>query len=235
MPKKFKEEWKIYKNVFDQFTERTLFKLMSQKVINELNSPVQIGKEANVFSTTTPAGKKAIVKIYRLQSCNFNKMFDYIKQDIRFLHLKKQRREIIFAWVQREYRNLLKAREIGVNVPMPLAYLNNIIILEYIGDDIIAPMLKDHHPKNPPKFFNQLIKNYKLLYKKAGLVHADMSEFNILNYKEKPYLIDFSQTTPVKSSNAQELLKRDVKNICRFFKKVGLEKDQDKVIEIIKS
>jgi RIO kinase 1 len=234
MVRKSKEIWKVYKNVFDQFTERLIFKLKTQKVIDELKSPIQIGKEANVFSASTPANRDVIVKIYRLESCNFNQMFNYIKQDVRFMHLKKRRREIIFAWVQREHRNLLKARGAGVRVPTPLAYLNNIIVLEFIGDDEVAPQLKNAIPKNPEKFFKDLMSDYKKLYQDASLIHGDFSEFNILNYKEKPVMIDFSQCTPIKSPNANELLVRDIKNICRFFNKIGYETDKSEVISYIK-
>src|SRR5512134_3494385 len=143
MPRESREDWKIYGNVFDQFTERCVFKLISQKVIEGLASPVMIGKESNIFSATTPDKRNVIVKIYRLHSSNFNKMYDYIKQDPRFQGLKRTRREIIFAWVQREYRNLLKAREAGVRVPAPLAIVSHLLVLEYIGDDNVAQQLKD--------------------------------------------------------------------------------------------
>lgn len=235
MVKKSKEIWKIYKNVFDQFTERLIFKLKTQKIIDELKSPIQIGKEANVFSASTPENKDVIVKIYRLESCNFNQMYNYIKQDMRFMHLKKRRRDIIFAWVQREHRNLLKAREAGVRVPTPLIFLKNIIVLEFIGDDLVAPQLKNTIPENKKKFFDDLMKNYRNLYQKAKLIHGDFSEFNILNYKEQPVLIDFSQCTPVKSPNATELLNRDIKNICKFFRKIGYDTNEEEVIKKIKA
>ena len=57
---------------------------------------------------------------------------------------------------------------------------------------------------------------------KAGLIHADLSQFNILNYKEKPVFIDMSQATPLEDPNAMKYLERDIKNICNFFKKRGV-------------
>jgi len=233
MAKKSKEIWKTYKNVFDDFTLRTVFKLMSQQVIDGLESPIEIGKEANIFTAITPDKKKVIVKIYRLEGCNFNKMYDYIKQDARYTNLKKQRREIIFSWVQREYRNLMKAREAGVSVPTPMVYRNNVLVMEYIGDEIIAQQLKNSIPKNIEGFLKKLVTELKKLYNGAGLVHADLSEFNILNYKETPVLIDFSQSTMKKSNNSDELLKRDIKNIIRFFKKIGLKTDKKDILNRI--
>ncbi len=234
MAKKSKEEWKIYGNVFDNYTNRLLFKLSSQGYFEELKSPISIGKEANVFSAVKKDGSLVCVKIYRLESCNFNKMFDYIKADPRYIKLKKQRRKVIFSWVQREYRNLLKVREVGVRVPAPYVVSDHVIVMELIGDKKPAPMLKDLFPKNPEKFVNNMIKAMRTMYKKAGIVHADFSEFNTLNYKDKPVLIDMSQGTTLKNPEAEQLLKRDVKNLVRLAKKMDVELNSKEVLEKIK-
>lgn len=235
MAKRSKEEWKIYGNVFDNFTINTIQKLMSQKVIEGIESPVKIGKEANIFSARTRDGGKRILKIYRLESCNFNRMYQYIKSDPRFMDIKKQKRQVIFAWVKREYRNLLAARQAGMRVPTPVTSLNNIIVLEYIGDKEPASQIKDDLPENVQGFFNEIVQSLGLLYKGAGLVHADLSEYNILNYQGHPVFIDFSQATNLKDNQAQDYLKRDITNLVRFFQKYGLELQEESVIERIKS
>ena len=232
MAKKSPEKFKIYKNVFDEFTIKTLFKLSSQGHFDDLIGPVMIGKESNVFLADTKDDEEVIVKIYRLHSCNFNKMYSYIKSDPRFENLKNQRRLVIFKWVQREFRNLMIARE-KVLVPKPIAFLNNVIVMESIGGDIPAPQLKDKLPKNIEKFSQAIIDSVKDLYK-LGVVHADLSEFNILNHEDKPYFIDFSQGTSTKDPNAKEYLERDLKNIKRFFKKHNLDLDVNSVIEELK-
>lgn len=229
MAKRRKEEWKTYKNVFDNFTLRTLEKLRSEQHFDELEGPVGIGKEANVF-TALKGKEKVIVKIYRLETCDFNRLYDYIKYDPRFLTLKKQRRKVIFAWTQREYRNLMKAREAGVNCPMPYAFKNNVLVMEMIGDNKPSPLLKNGIPKDPKKFLNELIKNIKKFYT-SGMVHGDLSEFNIINHKEQPVLIDFSQATLLNNTNAKELIERDIKNIVKYFKKLGAEKDEEEVMK----
>ena len=172
-----------------------------------------------------------MVKIYRLETCDFNRMFDYIKDDPRYLRIKKGKRNIVFTWVQREYRNLLKAREANVNVPTPLTFYNNVLVLEFVGDGgYIAPKLKDGIPKNPKEFFDKIVLNIRKLYK-ARLVHADLSAFNILNHNETPVFIDFSQCTTLESSRANEYLERDIRNVCSFFKKIGLKLDEAKIKE----
>ena len=74
-----------------------------------------------------------------------------------------------------------------------------------------------------------------LLYRKAGLVHADLSEYNILNHKENPVFIDFSQGTIIENTSAEELLIRDVKNIVHFAKKLNIDLDTKEVVKKIKA
>ena len=223
-----KEKFKTYKNVFDAFTERTLFKLVSEGHFDALESPICIGKEANVFSALKGKGK-VIVKIYRLENCDFNRMYDYIKSDPRYISIKKSKRSIIFNWTQREFRNLLKARSVAVRVPTPIKFMNNILVMEYIGDEAPAPKLKDSIPSNPKKFFDKIIEYVKILHA-SGLVHGDLSQFNILNYKENPVFIDMSQSTTVRSGIAAELLARDINIVASFFSKHGLATDPKKII-----
>ena len=226
-----KESFKTKHGVFDEFTNRTLFKLITQGHFKGIESPISIGKESNVFSALTKDEERLMIKVYRLETCDFNKMYDYIKGDPRYLSLKKRKRNVIFAWVQREYRNLIKAREAGVNVPIPLTFSNNILVLEFIGrNDDIAPKLKDKIPKNKKKFFDKIVDNIKKLYK-AGMVHADLSAFNILNFDETPVFIDMSQTTTLRHTRAEEYLKRDIKNVCSFFNKIGMNTDEKSVLK----
>ena len=228
-----KEEFKTRHAVFDEFTNRTIYKLITQGHFEGLESPISIGKESNVFSALKKDGTRVMVKIYRLETCDFNRMYDYIKDDPRYLRIKRGKRNIVFTWVQREYRNLLKAREANVNVPTPLAFSNNVLVLEFVGEGgYIAPKLKDGIPKNPKDFFGKIISNMRKLHK-AGLVHADLSAFNILNWNEKPVFIDFSQCSTIESSRAKEYLERDVRNVCNFFRKLGLKIDEAKIKEEI--
>lgn len=226
--KKSREEWKVYGNVFDEFTNRHLFKLSTQGYFEELRSALALGKEANIFLADTKDGGQVVVKIYRLENCNFNKMYEYLLQDERFQDLKGQRRKIIFSWVQREYRNLLKARE-SIRVPRPLMVKDNIIVMELMGDkDDAAPQLKNQIPKDIQKFFDETIECMANLLR-GGLVHGDLSAFNILNDDEKPIFIDFSQATTTKSHGWKDLLKRDVENVCIFFSKHGVKMSSDEV------
>ena len=227
----YQERFKTAQGVFDEFTNRTLFELESRNHFEEMVSPLKVGKESNVF-LAQKGKKKVIVKIYRVQTCDFKRMFEYIRQDPRFQYLQQHRRAIILAWVQREYKNLMKAYHAGVRVPKPLAVMNNILVEEMIGDDEPALPLKDTHPENPGEFLDLIIADMKKMYKK-GLIHGDLSSFNILNWNEVPYFIDFSQSTMIKAPNSHELLVRDVKNVCQFFRKLGVKVDAEDILKEI--
>lgn len=225
-----REAWKTYGNVFDQHSERLLEKLAGQGYFEELLGAVALGKEANVFTARRKDGSLIAVKIYRLENCNFNKMYEYISQDPRYLDLKGQKRRIIFSWVQREYRNLLKARE-QIRVPTPLAFKDNIILMEFITQgEQAAPQLKDVALDNPEEMFATIITLVKKLYVQ-GLVHGDLSAYNILVSQEEPIFIDFSQSTPTDSPNARELLLRDLSNISNFFLRQGIPSDPKELLK----
>ena len=221
----YQERFRTAKGVFDEFTNRNLFKLQSQKVFDELVSPLEVGKESNVF-IASKGKKKVIVKIYRVQNADFKRMYDYIRKDIRYQFLRNKRREIIFAWTQREYKNLLKAQKAKVKVPKALGCKFNILVEEMIGKPALP--LKDQHPNYPYQFLEDIITEMRKMYQ-AGLIHGDLSAFNILNHNDKPVIIDFSQATLVKTPNSEELLKRDIKNVLQFFKKLDVKADFDEI------
>ncbi len=228
---KSREEWKVYENVFSQASLYKLHKLSGQGYFTELESPISTGKEANIFSAKKEDGSRIIIKIYRLENCNFNKMYEYIRADPRYITVRRGKRQIVFAWVQREYRNLLKARE-AIPVPTPIAYKDNILLMQFIGHEDPAPQLNRQKPKDPQAFFDTLIHHVQRLYK-AGLIHGDLSPYNILNHDEQPVFIDFSQATMATAPNADELLRRDVHNICTYFSRL-ITVDEDKVYHSIR-
>lgn len=212
-----KEEWKVYGNVFSKHSLELLFKLSSQGYFEELESAISVGKEANIFTARTKDGTRIIVKIYRLENCNFNKMYDYLVCDPRYVGVKRNQRQVVFSWVQREYKNLLLARKV-IRVPKPIAFKDNVLLMEFIGDNDAAPQVKNSHMPNPCAYYQKILRNIKKLYD-SGLIHVDLSAFNILNYNDEPVFIDFSQSLPVDASHAREFLRRDVHNVCTYFRK----------------
>jgi len=232
MVRNSREAFKTYGNVFDNFTNNNIRKFSSQGYFEELKSTLSPGKEANVFTAEKKDGSEVVVKIYRLENCNFNKMLEYISQDPRYAYLKGSKRRIIFAWTQREYRNLMKAREV-IRVPNVYNFKNNIIIMECIKDgDHVSLQLKDVELENPQEVFDEIVQMMKRLFK-IGLIHGDLSDFNILMQNGRPVFIDFSQGSSIEAYNAKDLLMRDIKNICNFFSRKGLDIDEKVIFKEI--
>ena len=218
-------------NVFDEFTLRTVHKLSSDGHFEGLKSPIALGKEANVFSAEKN-DSLVCVKIYRLEAADFKRMYTYIMGDPRFKGVHNQRRKVIFEWTKREFRNLVKARDGNCKVPKPLAFRNNILVMEWIGDKQPAPTLKNKPPQNPNACFDFVIDQMKKLIN-AGLVHGDLSEYNILNNDEEFLLIDLSHGTPVLAAVSRQLLERDIKNVFNYFKRMKVNFDEEKIREEI--
>ncbi len=234
MAKKHPERFKTLNDVFDQFTIRNLFVLSTKDhFVEDTLSPLSIGKEANIFTAAAKDGDhRVVIKIYRLETCDFNNMYGYLALDPRYASLKKKKREVIFAWCQREFRNLMACREAGVRAPLPLTFLKNILVMTQVGEDSPAQKMKDDIPKKPQQFFREIVEDIKKLYR-YGYAHSDLSKFNILNDNQRPVLIDFSQMLPMNAPNAYDYLKRDVENVSDFFRRLGVKIDNEKIYKEI--
>ena len=92
--REYTEKFKTKHGVFDDFTNRTIFKLITEGHFRGLQGPIKIGKESNVFSALKENNEKVAVKIYRLETCDFNIMHSYIKDDPRYSNLKDRKRKV---------------------------------------------------------------------------------------------------------------------------------------------
>ena len=216
--------------VFDKYTLKTIEQLISHKVIDILDFPISTGKEGNVFRAITRDKKFLAIKIYRISTATFKHISKYIIGDPRFNSLRKTKKDIIFAWTKKEYKNLQRLKKINVNSPKPIIYKNNVLVMEYIGEkNKPAPLLKDVKLTNPEGHFETIISYISKMYKKANLVHGDVSAFNILYFKNKCYLIDLGQGVLIEHPNALEFLKRDIKNVVSYFNKYNIMADAEKI------
>jgi RIO kinase 1 len=223
------EDLQVQEAVFDTRTLMNLYNLASRGVIDTLGGSVSTGKEANVFYATS-GEKDLALKIYRVSTSNFKAMQDYMHGDPRFGNIKGTKRAVVFAWTKKEFRNLKRAEEAGVRVPHPLAMRENILVMELIGDKgKAAPTLKDVelNYEEAQRVFDRIVEFISLLYNRAGLVHADLSEFNVL-YESGPVIIDMGQSVTLDHPMARKFLERDVTNIARYFqKKYGIGSEDE--------
>lgn len=229
------ERLKVEENVFDVPTLKILYTLSNKGIIKAMGGAISTGKEANVFYAEGPE-KELAVKIYRIASSTFKAMDVYIMKDPRFTNIRNSKRDIIFAWTRKEFQNLKRAKSAGIRVPEPVLAEKNILIMEFMGENREAyPLLKNMQLENDQArlVFDTIVEYMHLLYKKANLVHADLSEYNILIDPKciSPILIDMGQSVTLEHPNAREFLYRDVQNILRFFSRYGI---RDKPEELFK-
>ncbi len=211
------EELKVASYVLDRQTLLSLYRLANRGYIEVMHGAIKMGKESCVFLAESRGGRRVAVKIHRIATAEFRAITDYITGDPRFRSFRRTRRGIVLTWVRKEYRNLEVAHAAGVAVPEPLAFLNNVIVMELIEDEgRPAPMLRDAELESPEEFFSALVEEVRKLYR-AGLIHADLSEYNVLVRQQMPVLIDLSSAVLLEHPRAEEFLRRDVHNLTRYF------------------
>jgi len=221
----FSSERATLEEVFDQSTRMVLYHFLSKGILDEVHGVVSAWKEARVYWGRNTEGKELAVKIYLTSSAEFLKgMRKYIEGDRRFKNVKHDTRSLIFTWAQKEFRNLEQASRAKVRVPKPIAVKNNVLVMEFIGKDgVSAPSLKERLPSDPGKVYNVLLTFLGRLYRKADLVHGDLSEYNVMVWNGRPVLFDMSQSVPTSHPLAEFLLRRDLTNVNRFFSRLGVK------------
>ena len=221
----FSTERATVEEVFDQATRMVVYQLLNSGILYEVHGVVNAGKEARVYWGKNKEGRELAVKIYLTTSAEFKKgMLKYIEGDYRFKGVKHDTRSLIFTWAQKEFRNLEQASRAKVRVPKPIAVKNNVLVMEFIGKNgVNAPSLKEQAPSDPEKVYNVLLTYVERLYKKADLVHGDLSEYNIMMWKGKPVIFDVAQAVPTSHSMTELFLRRDLTNVNRFFSRLGVK------------
>lgn len=224
MKEKRSEEYQVLEEVFDRSTLMTIYEFMNRGVIGDIHGVVKAGKEARIYWAKNPAGKELAIKIYLTISAEFKKgKLPYLEGDPRFRNVRHDTRSIVFAWALKEFKNLELAVRAGVRVPKPLEVKNNVLIMQFIGKNgVTAPVLKEEAPKNPAQVYEQLLEFVKRLYQKANLVHGDISEYNVMIWRNKPVLFDVAQAVRLEHPMADSFLKRDLNNLYRYFRRLGV-------------
>jgi len=216
-----RDKFKVYAGAFDNITFQALYKLYP-KYFDKIMGPVSTGKEADVYLAEKGTGHVAL-KIYRILARMYKGLDVYIRDDPRFKSVRNNPRQLIYEWTKKEYKNLLRAESVGVRVPKAIAFKKNVLVMEFIGDKgVAAPLAKHCPPTNPKKWRDIIFKWIKLMWEQKKMVHGDLSEWNILNFNDKPVIIDISQAVLKKHPLSLKLLKRDVSTITKWFNKLGV-------------
>ena len=218
------DQRKTYDEVFDQTALMALYKLISEGTIHTVDYPVSTGKEGNVFHATTREGAAAL-KIYRVNNATWRSLSEYLQGDPRFKKIGRSFREMISVWAQKEFKNLQRMRGAGVRVPEPLAVHENLLLMQYLGDETMpASQVRDIPFEDPVPVYEDVVASMAAM-RKAELVHGDLSEYNLLWWDGHPWVIDCAQAVPFAHPRSDDWFKRDVWNIAKYFAHLGVDTD----------
>ncbi|MEM1619067.1 MAG: serine protein kinase RIO [Desulfurococcaceae archaeon] len=236
---KDRDLFEVVDEVFDYSTVMTIIELYRRRVLKRISGVISAGKESKVYLGYDFANNPVAVKIYLTSSAEFKKgRYKYILGDPRFEGLKpKDTRALVIAWARKEYRNLMRMCEAGVKVPKPITCLNNVLVMEFVGEDrtrypLLVEVYRELSKEELVKVYHLVIEELEKIVCKAKLVHGDLSEYNIVvKFLDESNIdiaiIDVSQAVDLNHPNALEFLTRDIRNIVQFFEKeVGISVDK---------
>ncbi|KAI8093047.1 RIO1-domain-containing protein [Halteromyces radiatus] len=214
--------------VLDPRTRIILFKMLNRGIFYEINGCISTGKEANVYHASTEDGQHRAIKVYKTSILTFKDRDRYVTGEYRFRHgySKSNPRKMVKVWAEKEMRNLRRLHQAGIPSPEALVLRMHVLVMEFLGDKNgwAYPRLKDAQIETSryPKLYYQLIKNIRTMYQVCKLVHADLSEYNILYHSRTLYIIDVSQSVEHDHPHASEFLRKDLSNVTDYFAKKGV-------------
>mgnify|MGYP002760856004 CR=1 FL=1 len=227
------EAFKVEASVFDDATFAALYKLVQDDVLAAIGGPISTGKEANVYEARGGAGRDVAVKIYRVNASDFRQMRTYLEGDPRFRGIGSDKRKVVLAWTRKEFANLRRAAAAGVRVPEPIAVERNVLVMELVGAVTErARRLNEVDVENPQTAF-EVVREYMRRLHAAGLVHGDLSEYNMIIHDGELVLIDLGQAVTVHHPRAEAFLRRDCENVARFFGDLGVTVSPEQLVEAV--
>lgn len=177
--------------------------------------PLGVGKESDVYEGITPSGLRVAVKLHRLGRISFRQ----VKKKRTYVG---KRRHISWLYearlaAEREYTALTLLHPIGVAVPKPISWNRHVVVMSIIEG---IPLYECPELDSPREVFNEIIDNIKRAFKDAGIVHGDLSEYNVVIQEgDRVLIIDWPQWVPSIHPSAPLLLKRDILILSKFFRR----------------
>ncbi len=203
--------------------------LADDGVIDEVLRPLMSGKEAQVYLVVSQ-GRECVAKVYKdAQKRSFKNRADYTEgrsvrnsRDQRAMAKRSRhgREQDEAAWRSTEVDTIYRLQSAGVSVPVPYSFVDGVLVMELVTDHTGSPAPRlgdvDFDPREATEIYHALIQEVVRMLC-AGVVHGDLSEFNVLLAERGPVVIDFPQAIDAsKNQNARALLVRDVENLHRF-------------------
>lgn len=211
-------------------TPKRLMPLIEDGIIDQVLSQLMSGKEATVY-TVACGSEVRCAKVYKeAAKRSFKKAVQYqegrkVRNSRRARAMQKgskfgreQQEEI---WQSAEVDALYKLANAGVRVPEPYGCFNGVLLMELITDEEgdVAPRLNDVtlSPEQARHDHGVVIQDViRMLC--AGVIHGDLSEFNVLVDEHGPVIIDLPQAVDASANNnAKSMLERDVRNMTNYY------------------
>lgn len=204
--------------------------LVEDGLIDEVIRPLMSGKEADVFIVRCGSEIRC-AKVYKeADKRGFKQATQYqegrkVRNSRRARAMEKSsrygRREQEQAWQNTEVDALYRLARVGVRVPKPYGCFDGVLLMELICDDqgFEAPRLNDVAMSSTQAVEDhQLMIRYVVRMLCEGLVHGDLSEFNVLVDDYGPVIIDLPQVVNAAANNhAERLFARDVNKITSYY------------------
>merc|ERR1719433_2566676 len=234
-----KEDRAVAEQALDPKTRVLLYKLVNGGVLDAVNGVISTGKEAVIMHADGGPGpqesdeplnvpKECAIKVFKTTLNEFKTRDKYIRDDYRFRDRfgKQNPRKIIHMWAEKELHNLMKMLKNGVRVPEAVLLKKHVLVMSFIGHEgRPAPKLKDAQLSSTEweLAYHDVVETMKTLYDQCHLVHADLSEYNILWHDKECWYIDVSQAVEPNHPQGLEFLLRDCRNVCDFFIKKNVQ------------
>ncbi|XP_032407890.1 LOW QUALITY PROTEIN: serine/threonine-protein kinase RIO3 [Xiphophorus hellerii] len=228
-----KKEHSTAEQAVDPRTRLLMYKMVNSGVLENINGCISTGKESVVFHADggsleeQPVPEEVVLKVFKTTLNEFKNRDRYIKDDYRFKERfsKLNPRKVIRLWAEKEMHNLARMKKAGIPCPDVVLLKKHILVMSFIGKEHVpAPKLKDVAlgAEEAAEAYRQVLQLMQLLYQDCNLVHADLSEYNMLWYQGKVWLIDVSQSVEPTHPHGLEFLFRDCRNVATFFQKRGV-------------
>ncbi|KAL8795349.1 MAG: hypothetical protein Q9182_007544 [Xanthomendoza sp. 2 TL-2023] len=248
-----KSERATSQQVLDPRTRMILLQMINRNIVSEVNGCLSTGKEANVYhaiSSPSPEDHseqappstppQRAIKVYKTSILVFKDRDKYVTGEYRFRsgYNKSSNRAMVKLWAEKEMRNLKRIYNAGIPCPEPVHLRLHVLVMGFLGDKkgTPAPRLKDVELTGSDLedrwkvLYLQLLGYMRILYQACHLVHADLSEYNILYHQDKLWLIDVSQSVEHDHPRSLEFLRMDIKNVNAFFRRKEVVTLRDKSV-----
>jgi RIO kinase 1 len=202
--------------------------LIDDGVVDEVIRPLKSGKEASVYLVACGQHIRC-AKVYKdANHRGFHKLAEYQEgrktrgsRDARAMGKRSRhgRREQEAAWKNAEVDALYRLIAVGVRVPRPHDFHDGVLLMELVADaqGNPAPRLNDvEATAEQAREWHRFLMSQVVRMLCAGLIHGDLSEFNVLLGTDGPVIIDLPQAVDASNNNAFRMLERDVHNITAY-------------------